>query len=216
MAYTAQEPIDEAKALLNDTSGHIYTDTRMVPLVQKAYRELQTKMQLNGLPVMKEVSAVLTVNAGTVALGDGSGLPSDFILPIDLEERTPGSTELWTPMEETVWERNAQQTTNLRFWNFREEEVKFLGATANREIRMKYQKGLTRITATTTPISIIGAVSFLAARAAAIAAFSIGENPSRAGELNADAGMALHDLLALLVKRRQGHPLRRQVNRYRR
>lgn len=216
MAYTAQEPLDEAKGLLNDPSGHIYTDARMIPLLQKAYRELQNKMMLNGLPVLKEVSSVVDVTAGTVALGDGSGLPSDFIYPIELEERADGSSELFQGMTEREWEPEIEQTTYLRFWNFREEEIKFVGATTDREVRIKYMKGLTRITATSTPIPIIGATPYLAARAAALAAQFIGENPSRASDLNGDAAMQRDDLIALLVKRRQGLPVRRRVNRYRR
>jgi hypothetical protein len=216
MAYTAQDPLTEAKILLNDPSGHVYADDKLLPLMQKAYRELQLKMQLNGLAVMKEKSSVITVTAGTVFLGDAAGLPSDFVLPIDLQERASGSSEDWTPMEETDWEPDIDQTATLRFWNFREEQVKFVGATANREVLMKYQKGLTRITAVTTPIQVIGAETFLASRTAAIAAIVLGENPSRAEAINGDAGGALHDLISLLVKQNQGFPIRRRVNRYRR
>lgn len=216
MAILASEPIEEAKGLLNDVSGHIYTDTRLIPLLQKAYRELQTKMMLNGLPVLKEVSTSVNVLTGTVSLGDGTGLPTDFVYPIELEERAQGSAEFFQPMSETEWEPSQQQTSYLRVWNWREEEIKFLGATTDREVKIKYMKGLTRITATTTPISINNAVTYLAARCAGIAAFVIGENPSRATELNADAGIALQELLTILVKRQQGLPVRRRVNRYRR
>lgn len=216
MAYTAQDPLTEAKVLLNDPSGHVYADDKLLPLMQKAYRELQLKMQLNGLATMKEISANLTVTAGTTSLGDGSGLPSDFVLPIDLEERASGSSLKFESMEETTWEPNITPGVSLRFWNFREEQVKFPAALGNREVRMKYQKGLTRITATTTPIQIIGAETFLASRTAAIAAMVLGENPSRAEAINGDAAGALFDLIALLVKQNQALPIRRRVNRYRR
>lgn len=216
MAYTAQDPLTEAKSLLNDPSGHLYADDKLLPLMQKAYRELQLKMQLNGLAVMKEKSSVISVTAGVTALSDGAGLPSDFIYPIELKERLPASTLDWVLMEELEWEPDVTQTTTLRYWNFREEQVKFVGATANREVLMKYQKGLTPITATTTPIQVIGANSFLASRTAAIAAMVLGENPTRAEAINGDAAGSLIDLISLLVKQNQGHPIRRRVNRYRR
>jgi len=216
MAYTAQDPVTEAKALLNDPNGHIYPDDRVLPLLQKAYRELQQKFMLNGVVVLKEVSADIPVTAGTVLLGDGSGLPSDFVSPIELEERSLNSSELFQSMKQLDWEPNAHQGPSLHVWNFREEEIKFLGATSDREIRLKYYKGLTRITSLSTPIPVIGAVTFLAARTAAIAAYVIGENGPRSEALNGDAGMALHELLAMHVKQRQSLPIRRRVNRYRR
>lgn len=216
MPTLASESLIEAQALLHDSSGVLYTNAKLIPLMQKAYRELQLKMQLNGLPVMKEKSTVITVSAGTTRLGDGAGLPADFVLPIDLEERAPGSTELWSPMTELAWEPNLSPGPSLVYWNFREEEVKFLGATADREVRMTYQKGLTRITSDQTPIAILNSTTYLASRTAAIAAYVLGENPTRSEALNGDAGQAMHELIALLVKRQQGLPVRRRVNRYRR
>lgn len=216
MAYTAQEPLTEAKYLLNDPSGAIYPDNSLLPLMQKAYRELQQEMQINGLPVLKELSAVVTVNAGITFLGDGSGLPDDFVSPIDLAERTPSSAELWQDMFEQDWEPDVIAGPRLTFWNFREEQIKFVGATANREVRIKYMKGLPRITATTTPIQVIGAESYLAARTASIAALVLGSNPTRAAALNADAGEARTTLIAILVRRGQSLPIRRRVNRFRR
>jgi len=216
MAITAQEPLTECKILLNDPSGNIYADEKLIPLMQKAYRELQTKMMLNGLPVLKEAALAIAVNAGTLALGDGSGLPTDFVYPIELSERAKNSTQLYSPMDETEWEPTQQQSDILLYWNWREEEIKFLGATTDREVRIRYMKGLTRITATTTPISINNAVTFLASRTAAIAALVLGSNPSRADAINTDAGSALADLLGILVRRQQGIAIRRRVNRYRR
>lgn len=218
MAVTAQTPLTEAKVLLNDPSGNIYSDASMLPLLQKAYAELQTKMMLNGLPVMKEASTAVTVNAGTLSLSDGAGLPSDFIYPIELGERPAGSvaTVRYEDMDEMDWEPDTPATDRLLYWNWREEEIKFIGATTNREVRIRYMKGLTRITATTTPLAVNNCTTFLAARSAAIAALVLGSNPSRAEALNADAGMALTDLLGILVKRGQGLGIRRRVNRYRR
>lgn len=216
MAITAATPLAEAKVLLNDPSGNIYPDDKVLPLLQKAYAELQTKMMLNGLPVLKEQSTALTVVAGTLNLADGAGLPSDLVYPIELAERAQSSGAIYQQMDETDWEVDTPQSESLLYWNWREEEIKFLGATTNREVRIRYMKGLTRITATTTPIAVNNATTFLAARCAAIAAFVLGSNPTRADGLNGDAQSALTDLIAILVKRGQGLGIRRRVNRYRR
>jgi hypothetical protein len=216
MAVTAQEPITECKALLNDPQGNIYPDEKLIPLMQKAYRELQTKMMLNGLPVLKEASIPVAVAVGTTRLGDGAGLPDDFVYPIELGERTQGSTNNYGKMRETEWEADEKPHPSLVYWTWREEEIKFLGATTAREVRIRYMKGLTRIIATTSPILVNNSQTWLAARTAAIAAMLLGGNPTRAQALDGDASVAMEDLLRLLVKRQQGLPIRRLVNRYRR
>jgi len=216
MDITASEPLTEAKILLNDPAGNIFPDDKLIPLMQKAYRELQTKMMVNGLPVLKEASTPVTVVQGTVRLGDGAGLPTDFIYPIELHERKVGSTDNFSPMFERAWEPDEKPGQSLEVWTWREEELKFIGATTDREVRIRYMKGLTRITATTSPIGIIQATTYLASRTAAIAAFSLGANPSRAQALDNDAGSALIDVIVILTKRQQGLGIRRLVNRYRR
>jgi hypothetical protein len=218
MAITAQTALTEAKALLNDPSGTIYPDAAMLPLLQKAYAELQTKMMRSGLPVLKEQTSAQVVNAGTVALGDGAGLPADLVYPIELGERAVGSSAsiAFEDMTEMAWEPSTPQDTKLIYWNWRDEEIKFLGSTVAREVRIRYMKGLTRITAVNTPVTILNSTTFLAARCAAIAALVLGSNPSRAEALQGDAGDALDDLLGVLVKRQQGIGIRRRVNRYRR
>jgi len=216
MAFTAAEPLTEAKLLLNDPSGNIFPDEKLIPLMQKSYRELQTKMMLNGLPVLKEASIAIPVSQGTTFLGDGSGLPTDFIYPIELHERPSGSGDLFTPMDERAWEPDTKPAEALQVWVYREEQVKFLGATTNREVRIRYMKGLTRIVDGTSPIGIIQSVGFLASRTAAIAALLLGANPSRAQALDVDAQVNLADVLGILVKQQQGMGIRRRVNIYRR
>ena len=218
MAYTAAEPLLEAKVLLNDPSGTIYPDEKLIPLMQKAYRELQTQLILNGVPVVKEftMGTAIPVPIGTISLGDGSGLPNDLVYPIELTERAAGSTVSASLMYEKAWDQNAAPGTSLSNWNWREETIYFLGATQDREVFIKYMKGLTRISDATSPIEVMNATTYLAARTAAIAAFVLGANPSRADGLNNDAGSSLEALLRYMVKRQQGLPIRRAVNRYRR
>jgi hypothetical protein len=216
MAYTAQEPLTECKVLLNDPSGTIYPDDKVLPLMQKAYRELQTRMMLHSLPVLKESVAAVPVAAGVTQLSDGAGLPDNLVYPTELAERASGTSALYSPMTETFWEKEAKPGTSLNFWSWREEEVKFLGATTPREVKIRFMRGFPRITAVGSPILVNNAVTFLAARTAALAALTLGANPQRAGALGADAAGALDELIGILAKRQQGIGVRRGVNRYRR
>lgn len=217
MSVTAAQPLAEAQVLLNDPSKINYTDAKLIPLMQKAYAELQTKMMLNGLPVMKEqTSAPIDVAANVAALSDGAGLPSDLIYPIEVSERGDGSTGLFSEMTEQEWEPNLNPGPELLYWNWREEEIKFLPATTAREVRIRYMKGLTRITATSTVLGVNNSTTFLAARTAALAAWVIGRNQTHAATLQEDAKDALDDLIAVLAKRSQGLGIRRRVSRFRR
>lgn len=214
MATTAAAPIALAQSLLHDASGINYTTAKLLPLLAKAYRELQVKMTKAGISVTREASGTQTVTAGTVLLSDGAGLPNNFLYPIELKER--GSTsENWSPVTESNWEPDFAQGISLRYYAFREEQIHFVGATTDRLLYMRYWKSLTPITADTTPLEIADCDVYLASRLAAIAALVIGENPTRADALNNDAAILWEDLKGIRTKGRQSLPVRRRVNRYR-
>lgn len=213
MAVPASEPIAEAQVLLNDPNGISYTTAKLLPLLNKAYRELQTKLQKAGQPTAKEVTDTITVLAGTTELIDGGQLPADLLYPINLYELINNN---WVKMDETSWEPMIEQTTRLNVWNWREDSIKLLGATVDVSLRIRYMKGLPSLAGPTSPILILNSTTFLAARTAAIAALVIGENPTRASALDTDASDAWDDLKMTQVKQRQSRPVRRRTNRYRR
>lgn len=213
MAVPASTPIGEAQALLNDPNGVSYTTAKLMPLLNKAYRELQTKLQKAGQSTAKEVSSDLTIVAGTTSLSDGGQLPSDLLYPINLYEQINSE---FIRMQEKFWEPIIDQTTRLQYWNWREDEIKLVGATQDVVIRIRYMKGLPTLIDASSPLLILNCTTFLAARTAAIAALVIGENPTRGGALNDDATVAWEDLKMTQVKQRQSMPVRRRTNRYRR
>lgn len=216
MALLAGQIITAAKPLLNDPQGIMYTDTALLPLVSKAYRELQIRLSRAGMGPTKEQSDRLSIPAGTTVLGDGSGLPPGLLYPIEVKEGTPGAPlSSFVTLTETTWEPNHAQGPELGVWSWREEEIKFVGSTANREIYVRYMKGLTPLTAVTSPIYILNSELFLEARTAAIAAAVLGENYTRANALNDDAEQWYDVLIGTLVKRGQRYPVRRGRTRYR-
>jgi hypothetical protein len=74
MATLASDVLIEARGLLNDPSGAIYVTAPMLTLMNKVYRELQTKVSSFGVSTTKEISTVFLF-AGTTYIGDGSNLP---------------------------------------------------------------------------------------------------------------------------------------------
>lgn len=216
MATTFATVLTEARGLLNDPSGAVYPDTPMLGLGNKVYRELQTKLAANGVPVAHEVATSITVSVGTAKLIDGAGLPTDFLYPRELKERLSGSSELFIPMDSVDFiDPNLDAEEDLRVWSFREEEIQFVGATTIRQVWMRYTKSLGTVTATSSPILIIDAVTWLAQRLAAVAALVIGHNPTRAGALSDDLVQIWDDLRIVKLKPRQLQPVRRRRTRYR-
>ena len=188
MSSTATEIYTQARALLNDTGAQIYTNAVLLPFLQKAHLELVQKLQLNGANVLSEVSAVIDVTAGAVTLT----LPTDFIRPVSLEERLDGSNAEFEPMFERDWEPgDVTQDTELTYWAFREQEIKFLGATTNREVRLRYVKALPTITGDSSLSTVTNGITFLAARTAELAARFISKNFALADSLVTDSVTAM-------------------------
>jgi len=216
MAVLASTILAETKPLLNDPQGLIYSDTALLPILNKAYRELQARLSRSGQGVAKEIALRVPVDAGITFLGDGSGLPSGLLYPIELKEAPRGAPiDQFFLMDDRSWEPSIAQTSELRYWAWREEELKFVGATTHRDIYIKFMKGLTPITSPTSPILILNSELFLESRTAAIASALLGENQTRAVALNQDAEQWYDNLIGGLTKRGQRHPVRRMRTRYR-
>jgi hypothetical protein len=209
MADTTGIVAAEAQALLNDAAATRFTNAKLFPYTKKAYRELQRKLMLAGSPNVKEITAVIDVAANATDLG--AGQPADLLIPISMEERPDGSSGLFTPMVEREWEPNENRTNTLRYWTWREELIVFLGATAAVEVKLLYRKGLPALANdTTSNILISDAVTFLAARCAALAAMYIGGDTARAVALQEDANVALEEMIDLIMQKNQSLPARRR------
>lgn len=215
MAILVSEIFAEARGMLNDPTGAIYLDAPMLILMKKVYREMQTKMSKYGISTAKELSGAITVPVATRVLADGGLLPSDLLYPIELFERLSGSTDNYISMEERGFEPEEDEVDNLRYWVWREDSIKFLGALTARQVKIRYMAGLASPTATTSTILILNSQTYLSARLASVAAFVIGSNPTRAKVLQDDADTAWGDFIVVAVRRKQSIPVRRRRTRYR-
>jgi len=209
----ASVALNEARLLLNDTAAKLYTDTILLPVLRKAYRELQQELVDNGVATAKEATAALTVPANTTVINSTStpALPTDLLYPIMLHERFEGQEDVdYVEMDERPWPPDLTQNSRLQYWTWAEGEIKTPGATGITILRIRYWKDLAAIVDGTTNIPILDSVTFLAARTAAIAAFSIGGAPTKSQALQGDAEVALNRLVSTAVKNRQAMPVRRQ------
>lgn len=209
---TAGDVIVEAQSVfLNDTNGAIYPSTVLLPFVQKAWDDLEQELQSNGVTEIKEVTSALTVPINTPVLNAVSGFPADFLDPIELSERPAGGTiDQWKLMTQLQWEPTIVPMGEIRYWDYREGEIKVNPSTAVREILLKYIKSLPPITSVNTVITIPAASAYLSARTAELAAGNIGENPNRAAVCKMEADSALMKCINVMIKQNQSIPVRRR------
>lgn len=209
MADTVTTVADESRILLNDVGKQLYTDTILLPYVNKAYEELQSDLNKNGIQTTKEVSALFIVTAGVAPVLTTNDI-TNLIQPLALFERPSGSTSLFNEMIEKDWEPEIDRTDQLRYWVWRENEIKFVGALIDVQVKVRYRKSLSTLISGASAIGIIGAKQFLAARAAAVAAFAVGGSETRATTIQADAENELAKFITSEVKRNQRLVVRRK------
>lgn len=211
---TAAEPMDRAASLLNDTAKSIYTYVVQIPYLNAAIDELQEMFQLNNIPMTNEVSAVLPIVAGvkTITSLTVPPLPTDLIEIQHLYERLTGTTNDFKEMTKVGYlPPYTQLMDSLIYWTWQDQEIRFIGANSNRDVRINYiAAAIAAVTASTDAIKPFNSKSFLAYRTASLCARFIGENPTRADELDAFAQLAIDRLIGISVKGGQNIATRRR------
>lgn len=199
---------EDTRPLLNDNNvgPSVWIDALLLKFVPKAHRELQILLWENGIPVIKEISSALAVAALATVF---TTPPTDIIVPISMKERLNGSSEEYVPLEELDFENvSITQSDILRYYCWREEAVRFVGATTARQVMMRYLKGITVPAATNSPIGFIFGEMYLGPRIAALAAGSVGDESSYV-KLTDDANKWIDKIVAANVKGGQSLPVQR-------
>ena len=200
----ASTVMDEAAGLLNDVNKTLFTYTVQLPYLSSAWNKLQLKLQENSIPVMREVSTTINVNANASTVT----LSSDVLQPIKLEERERSSSDLWTEVEEVESIPVMDQVDSILYWCWREETLEINSPRTDREVRLTYWKSLNPCTSSSSNLNVTKSLEYLANKTAALCARYIGENETRASSLEFEASQALQTLLNLEIKNRQNLPVR--------
>jgi|HubBroStandDraft_1064217.scaffolds.fasta_scaffold03119_1 hypothetical protein len=220
-AYSqAEDALNLARALMNDTAGTVFTDTLLMPLLNSAYRGLQRELAENGVSVLIEQQDIdleldTTTGATNTEISDASSpqLPSDCLMPHMLWERaTPNTSDVFVPMEKFMSGGsmlNLQPSMYLRLWEWREDKINLIGATQAITVRVRYEKVLPELTLGTDPIQIRSSTDPLAFATAALAARSRGAR-ALAQDLLGTAQMATENLIERYVRPEQTKGRRRR------
>ena len=220
-AYSqAEDALNLARALLNDSAAVVFTDTLLMPLLNSAYRGLQRELSENGVSVLTEQQDIeldvdSTTGVTSTEISDVSSpqLPTDCLAPHMLWERaTANTTDVFVPMEKFMSGGdmlNLQPSSYLRLWEWREDKINLIGATQSITVRVRYEKTLPLLTLGTDPVQIRSSTDPLAFATAALAARSRGQR-ALAADLVGAAQMATENLIERYVRPEQVKGRRRR------
>ena len=204
-----------ARSLLNDAAGTLWTDTVLLPFLQEAHRELQVRLDLEGIPVIKNISAILSVPSGNTNLSQLPGFPTNLVKPELLKERKVGQLDRdFIEMNEVSFIPNEQQTDRLRYWSWIGEQITTLGATGATEVLIRYWGGLALPLSGADNLGFLYAENYIGPRTAAIAAGSVGNDTIRTQQ-GTEADAKLDFVIRMNVKGMQNLPVRRRPYRRR-
>lgn len=215
---SVQEVLQTASTHMNDWNQSFWTKEPLINFLREAHRELQIELALNGIPVLNNVSTILTIPAGTKTISQSTtpALPNNIIVPIQLWERATGSTDDFDDMIQKSWEPEVQEVSELIYWVWRGENIDFVGATTSRDIKIYYKGGIQLPIADADQMGFIFSELYIAPRLAALALRSVGGIKSRGyNELSALAQDRLDKVIRMNVKSQQALPVRRRGYRRR-
>lgn len=159
-----------ARTYLNDDNNTVFFDPVLIPKIGEAHRELQEELWQAGSPIVREQSDPILIAAGDTIVP----APDDLLTPTALFEATPTGSD-YIPMTETFYiPLGYVQTTKLVFWCWRKEQIELGGSTLPRQVVIQYRKKIAIPVDVNDSIGILFGESYLAARAAAIAAGTLG------------------------------------------
>lgn len=210
----ASDVMDRAAALLNDTALSIYTYAVQLPYLKMAVDDLQLQVEANNIAISNDVSAALTISAGVtkITYSTTPPYPADLISIQQIFERDNNTTLDWQEMKRVDFLPEITHLSNfLTWWTWQDQEIRFLGATSDRQIKIHYTSAaIANVTTSSSSIYVYNAIAPLAYKTAALCARFIGENPTRADSLQMEANTAYEYFLSILVKESQVMPSRRR------
>jgi hypothetical protein len=212
----AEDPLNLARALMNDAGGAVFTDGTLMPLLNSAYRALQRQLADSGVSVLvAEMDLDLPVTSGLTQteISDTSDqqLPTDLLAPHILWEQATGSGNVFVPMEKIVAGLpNLSPAPALRMWEWREDKINLVGATAPVTVRIRYEKLMPQLVQGTDPILIRAASDVLAYATAALAARARGAR-ALAGDMKVAARQATVGLIERYIRPEQFKARRRRA-----
>lgn len=215
LVATAAQVLNSARTHLNDELGLNWNDTKLLPKLQEAHRELRAQLVLVGIPVVDEFSIIMTVPALTTDdsnqdLSVVAGYPTDMIIPIWIKERQVGQRNVdFHDMTQVDTIPYMDKSTYLGYWAWLEEVIVVRGALNSNQIQIKYGRNIPTPVVNTDNIGFMYGELFLSYRTAALAAGSTG-NDQKNTYLTSQAERNLDTVIRMNIKSLQNLPAKRR------
>ena len=197
--------------------GDWATDAVLLPLANKAYRQVQNRLlQAGSKTATNDVILSPAMAIGQQQLSDTSSpqLPPDFLAPRELFERISGQTYFSGPMWQVDALPSRPQTALNGCFSWYNDCINFVGALNSLDVRLRYFCGFPRLSDATSQIAIRGAVDPVASYTAMLAANS--RNAGSGAQFAAMFEQDMSQLLNMQVHARQYKVGRRRPNNSRR
>lgn len=186
MSVPMSQVLATARTYLNDDNATQFPDPVLIPKIQEAHRELQTELWVVGSPLVRNqnqltggsipnsLNVILSPNPTT-----GAYLISDFLCPTALFENALASSQFspgWTPMTEAFYVPiGYTPVATYQWWIWQDEILSVAPTTAvGRALILQYRRNIPIPQVATDLIGILYGEAYLAARAAAITAGTVG------------------------------------------
>lgn len=213
----ASEVMDSTAAVLNDIDKTVYDYDTQIPYLKLALQELSELFQLNSLPDVENTSVEIPIAANTTRLQFNANgnvrLPDNLIEILKIWERAT-NTVGWVPMTRKDFVPIAYsgiQTPMLQFWTWQQNELKFLPATGNNEIKIEYIGSLfPKYLRADTILPVQNAFGYLSYKTAELISDQIEHNDARAQSNGGRALLSLDRIQGIKVKSKQSIMARRR------
>ena len=196
---------------INQPGSRQFTDPEIKEHINRALGAIQMGLQSHGVKdIRAEATITLPAAATSITSATTPALPTGFASPIRLWEK---NGDLWRDMTQVKdhLPQNAQQGERLVWWEWREQGLRFVGATQAIDVKIHYRMNVTDVAYPTDTISLSNLTEVIIAKASAIGAVIAGLSTAQYFE---DQYRLLFDqYLGLDAKHGQATGFRRQRRR---
>jgi hypothetical protein len=179
MIQNAEYVLNQARMYLNDnaTTPQVWSDSVLMPMLQRAHEEMQVKLKQSAAPLMKSTFLEI-IPAGNDTF---TNPPNDLEAPIEIWSAGLGGNSLSKLTEVMdIPELFPFPPGNMIYWKWDGVQVIFLPANIDQHIWMSYWRSLPVPQSGSDSIIALRGEIFLSPRTAAIAMATVGEEVSSA------------------------------------
>lgn len=203
MPSTAGTVMTRAAAHLNDANQLVYTSGVLLPFLNMALDELEEELAVFELSPLIEDSITIDVDIDDEVLPQ---MPVDFVEAITLLERPRDSTDRWVEVKEAkdIDENlGVNKVDTIIQWTARNVSIEINPPQTDREVLLKYIRGLVAASSAGTAVDIELSRRLLALLTARNAARDLGNSPGKADTYEKDISRARDRLTRRLQKNNQ-------------